>query len=206
LLSNWSRVYFVTTINTKYLRFQKSDEDSNLLGNRVYTIFSSDGGSTWTYYTDRILCFLLVLDDGSCWGNPYTNVATFNVYGTNYIGEKIVITNTSKTINTVTVFGYRYGNPPDLVVEIKDAETGQIVSSGSITASAVPTSSSIISIPVNEVTLEVGKTYYVYLKCKDNGGDSSNYYYIYFAKIDTEQVYNLGIIDTNIRYASWGGA
>jgi len=199
-------VNFLTTAYTKYRRFQTNDVDSNLLGEDVVAVRSTDGGDTWTYLTDKLFSFLIVLSDNSVIGNPYTSLATYDVYGTNYIGEKIVITNTSKTINAVTVYGFRSGNPTDLVVEIKDADTNTVISSGSLSASAVPTLPSIISIPINEVTLEVGKTYYVYLKCKDNGGDGSNYYRIHYARIDSEYIHNTGVTDTNIRYASWGGA
>jgi hypothetical protein len=202
--SHYHRVNFITLYSSDFRKFITNTTDPNILGTTdVRCYYSTNGGSTWTEYSNNLFSFLIVDDTGMCYGNPYTHVGTIQIYGTNYVGQYIKITNTTKTINSVNVLGYRTGNPPNLVLEIKDS-AGNLIASSSISSITIPTSMAFIVFPLQRINLNVGSEYIIYLKCENNGGDSSNCYNIYYPYIYTEYVANLGIHDTNIRFASWG--
>jgi hypothetical protein len=76
------------------------------------------------------------------------------------------ITTVSKEINSVYVVCNRTGSPPPLVVEIRDATTNELIASGTKAAGEIPTSTSIVNIPLPLTTLTVGSKYRVILNVK----------------------------------------
>lgn len=154
----------------------KTDLNINSEDTHLMMQYSRNNGDTWIEDTYKTPVFLLEYSDGLYGGQPYQRAYWWEIYGSVYIGEKITISNVSKTVTTVGFWVYKKGDPiGDLEYEIRNS-VNTILRTGTLA-----TASEIQTIPKwfdaylsSDLILIKDNIYLLVLKAPD--ADSTNHY------------------------------
>lgn len=166
--SNYAQ-YVRLASNSSVMPYPRFRYDPNL-----NYLLSTDGGSSWTVQNADLGGCILEFSDGTYFGNTYRNQTTTTVFGINYKGEKVVL---SKDVWVSAVDVHVYvgaGSPPNLVVVLDDVTGG--VTLETVEISGITVAAWYTATFSQSRKLLAGNTYRLYLKCKGDGGDASNYY------------------------------
>ncbi len=184
--SNYLSIVGVTPPNLSTPFSDTTDSSSNLL-------YSSTATIAWILW-DYQPVYLLEDSSGNVEGNPYSSYSDLSVYGSGvYRGEKFTITGNNKSVNGVRFhLKCSLPTPPadHLYVVLENVTDGIEMESGKVVDTSQITNDFTwyYYIFTSPKTLQVGKTYRIYLRSPSSA--STSYYLVrYFLSSNT---YNNG--------------